>query len=312
MSSKNLKFRQIELVEAIATQKNISRAANNLNMTQPGLTRALQGLEMQLGVKLFDRLPGGLNPTVFAEPFLQRSARIRQEIQQTKLELRRLKRFSVGELVTSSGVMAAETWLHKAISKLSRRYPAIRVSLNQSTAEPTPDYVLGGRADIGLTEIGDLRSNPLLETEFVGRLECHFVCRAGHPLDHDRDPTIDELRRYPFAGRVGIQRHMAIFNGDPGELGLFESNSGDLLPAITISTLSGIIQIIRDNNAISIIPPDLIKREIDDGTLVSLGRAHTPDLFHLIGFVTLNGRPANPALTAFKEMVRQVELERQK
>ena len=143
MSSKNLKFRQIELVEAIATQKNISRAANNLNMTQPGLTRALQGLEMQLGVKLFDRLPGGLNPTVFAEPFLQRSARIRQEIQQTKLELRRLKRFSVGELVTSSGVMAAETWLHKAISKLSRRYPAIRVSLNQSAAEPTPDSVLG-------------------------------------------------------------------------------------------------------------------------------------------------------------------------
>jgi hypothetical protein len=45
---------------------------------------------------------------------------------------------------------------------------------------------------------------------------------------------------------------------------------------------------------------------------VSLGRAYTPDLFHEIGFVTLSGRPANPALTAFKEMVRQVELERQK
>ena len=195
---------------------------------------------------------------------------------------------------------------------MSVKHPTIRVSLNQSTAEPTPQNILGGRADIGLTEIGDLRSNPQLVTELVGTLKCHFVCRAGHPLDQGRDPTLDELRRYPFAGRVGLQRHMAVFNNDPGQLGLFESSSGDLLPAITVGTLNGIIQVIRDSNAVSIIPPELIKREIDDGILVPLGRAHTPDLFHEIGFVTLKDRPANPAAVALKEMVRQVETARQK
>lgn len=311
MSHKGLTFRQIELVEALAVQKNISRAALDLNMAQPGVTRALQILEAQLGVPLFERLPGGLKPTVFVEPFLRRSSRIRQELQQTKLELQRIKRFAVGELVIGSGVMAAETWLHKAISKLSAKHPTIRVSVNQSTAEPTPDSVLGGRCDIGLTEIGALQSNPQLETELVGRLECHFVCRAGHPLDHGRDPTIDELRRYPYVGRVGIQRHMAVFNHDPGQLGLFESNTGDLLCAITVSTLSGIVQLIRDTDAVSIIPPELIKQEIDEGILVPLGRTHTPDLFHDVGFVTLKERQANPAIAAFKAAIREVENARQ-
>lgn len=311
MNNNYLTFQQIRMVEAIASEKNISRAALNLNMTQPGVTRALQILETQLGVTLFDRMPGGLQPTIFVEPFLRRSYAIRNEMQQTKLELARIRRFAVGELSISTGVMAAETWLHKAISKLSVQFPNIRISTNQSAAESTLSAILSGRADIGLTEIGDMQGNPSVYTEPVGRLECHFICRKGHPLDTGRDPTIEELRQFPFVGRQGIQRHMAPFGDDPGQMGLFQSESGDLLAAITVSTLSGIIQVIRDNHAISIIPPELIRREIEDGVLVPLGRTYTPNMFFEIGFVTLADAAINPNIVIFKEMIRQVEAERQ-
>jgi DNA-binding transcriptional LysR family regulator len=310
MNKNDLTFQQIRMVESIAIEKNISRAALKLNMTQPGVTRALQLLEIQLGVTLFDRLPEGLKPTVFVEPFLRRSSAIRNEMQQTKLELARIRRFAVGELSISTGVMAAETWLHKAISKLSVQFPNIRISINQSAFESTLSSILNGSADIGLTEIGDMRSNPLVHTDLVGRLECHFICRKGHPLDTGRDPTIEELRRFPFVGRQGIQRHMKSFGDDPGQMGLFEFETGDLVAAVTVSTLSGIIQVIRDNQAISIIPPELIRREIEDGVLVPLGRAHTPDLFFEIGFVTLAEAAVDPNIEILKEIIRQVEIER--
>ena len=61
----NIDIKQIRLVEALTRHGNFARAAVELEMTQPGLSRALQSLEQNLGVKLFDRSKREVTPTVF-------------------------------------------------------------------------------------------------------------------------------------------------------------------------------------------------------------------------------------------------------
>uniref|UniRef100_UPI0005914CB8 helix-turn-helix domain-containing protein n=1 Tax=Herbaspirillum lusitanum TaxID=213312 RepID=UPI0005914CB8 len=55
-----LKTRQLLLLIALDDERNIHRAANELNMTQPAASKQLKDLEDMLGVTLFDRLPHGL------------------------------------------------------------------------------------------------------------------------------------------------------------------------------------------------------------------------------------------------------------
>ena len=62
-------IRHIRQVEALARHKNFARAARELGMTQPGLSRAIQSLENALDVRLFDRNSREISPTVYGQHF---------------------------------------------------------------------------------------------------------------------------------------------------------------------------------------------------------------------------------------------------
>jgi DNA-binding transcriptional LysR family regulator len=60
-----LKTRQLLLLIALDDFRNIHRAADELNMTQPAASKQVKDLEEMLGVRLFDRLPRGMEPTLY-------------------------------------------------------------------------------------------------------------------------------------------------------------------------------------------------------------------------------------------------------
>ena len=73
-----IEIRHIRHVEALARHRNFARAAKELKMTQPGLSRAIQNLETALGVVLFDRnnreispLSMGNTSLTLAKPFFE-------------------------------------------------------------------------------------------------------------------------------------------------------------------------------------------------------------------------------------------------
>jgi DNA-binding transcriptional LysR family regulator len=68
-----LKTRQLLLLIALDDERNIHRAANELNMTQPAASKQLKDLEDMLGVPLFERLPRGMRPTIFGEAMIRHS-----------------------------------------------------------------------------------------------------------------------------------------------------------------------------------------------------------------------------------------------
>jgi len=64
---------------AVATEGSISAACTRLAVTQPALTKSIQRLEAQLGVKLFERLPRGMALTRYGNTLLPHARRIEAE-----------------------------------------------------------------------------------------------------------------------------------------------------------------------------------------------------------------------------------------
>ena len=58
-----IRFKHLQIVDAITHYGSVHAAARGLNMTQPAISKILRGLEDELGVELFERLPRGVRPT---------------------------------------------------------------------------------------------------------------------------------------------------------------------------------------------------------------------------------------------------------
>ena len=68
-----LKMRQLLLLISLDEQRNIHRAAEALDMTQPAASKQLKELEDQLAVRLFDRLPHGMEPTLYGKTMIRQA-----------------------------------------------------------------------------------------------------------------------------------------------------------------------------------------------------------------------------------------------
>ena len=77
----------IELVE----QGSLGKAAEKLHVSQPALTKSLRLLEDELGVRLLDRLPGGVKPTVYGDSLFAHAKAMLAEADHARIEIQKLR-----------------------------------------------------------------------------------------------------------------------------------------------------------------------------------------------------------------------------
>src|SRR5204862_3205264 len=129
-----LKLRDLRLLETVVRLRSMAKAAIQLNISQPAVSKAIAELEHVLGVRLVDRSRQGIEPTPHGRALLKRGAIIFDELRQGVTELEFLSDPTAGEVriggrsATAVGIIAA------VIDRLARRYP--RVSFHVVTPEP--------------------------------------------------------------------------------------------------------------------------------------------------------------------------------
>lgn len=144
-----MELRVLRYFQTVVTELNISRAAKQLHVSQPTISRQLRELEAELGVTLFDRGNRTIKLTTAGEYF---SHRVNQILDLTDKTVE-----NINETLTISGsvtIGAAEvrSFLNvaQAINTLQEQYPNITFNINSTYANDLHTHLKSGNYDFGI------------------------------------------------------------------------------------------------------------------------------------------------------------------
>ncbi|MFZ6719163.1 CysB family HTH-type transcriptional regulator [Undibacterium sp. Ji49W] len=194
-----MNFQQLRSIrEASRRGYNLTEVANVLFTSQPGVSRQIRELEEELGVDIFER--NGKRLTGLTEP----GRDILPIIERLLLEAENLRQAgedysdqTKGTLTIATTHTQARYVLPKVVQGFRQAFPDVRIALQQSSPEHIAEWVLSGKADIGiategLSQFKDLASFACYEWNHV------VVVPENHPLLNKDVLTLEDLSNYPL------------------------------------------------------------------------------------------------------------------
>jgi len=146
----NLSQRQLHMFVTTAALLNISRASEVLNISQPALSRALQELESQLGVKLLLRTTRQLTLTHEGRQFLPVAQRLLRDLEQAARDLRQQATGLTGAVTLALGTAFGCTVLPGILRSFAISHPGVRLKLIDDNSAGISSRVIRAEADLGI------------------------------------------------------------------------------------------------------------------------------------------------------------------
>ncbi len=175
-----MELRHLRYFAAVAAHGSFSRAANNLHLTQPALSRQVKDLEEEIGVPLFVRGTNAVTLTEAGEIFYEEArdllARADQAIQRVRGEAKsEVLRVGYGPSLTS-GIMP------KALERFQAAVPRVRIELEDLTPREIAEKVDKGLLDLVIMPASAEALIKGLQWTELRRMALMLVMAADHPL----------------------------------------------------------------------------------------------------------------------------------
>ena len=193
-----LKTRQLLLLIALDDFRNIHRAADELNMTQPAASKQIKDLEEMLGVRLFERLPRGMEPTLYGETMIRHARMALTSLSLAHDDIVALKAGLAGQVEVGVIMTAAMALLPRAVARIKEHAPLLRIGVQVEPSNVLLDKLQRGTLDFMIGRILDTAdSSGLIYEELTEEPACAVV-RPGHPLLERRELALKDISALPW------------------------------------------------------------------------------------------------------------------
>lgn len=145
-----MELRVLNYFLAIAREENFTKAAQQLHVTQPTLSRQIADLEQELGVELFVRSNHNIFLTEDGMILKRRAQEILSLADKTKRDFLQKDEALSGTISIGSGEFRSTEYLAKIIAAFRKKYPNVRYEIYSGNAGNIRDYIERGFLDIGL------------------------------------------------------------------------------------------------------------------------------------------------------------------
>ena len=189
-------LRHLVYFHEVARQLHFRRAAEALAVAQPALSRQIAQLERELGVRLFARSRRRVELTPAGRLLAERVEPLLCGLAGLATELAGVAAGEVGHVRVAFTGLAMATVLPRILRECSRRFPGIRLELNESPTAVQLAALQSGELGCGFFHPD--APTPGLRTRLLLRERNGLLLPADHPLAHRRELRLRDLARTPF------------------------------------------------------------------------------------------------------------------
>jgi len=189
-------LRQLEIFVKVAELGSFSKAAEALFLTQPTVSEHIRTLEDELGVRLLDRLGRGAAVTKGGALLLSHAQRMLALSREARQAMESFLGRMSGELLVGASTIPGEYILPALIGRFKEKFPDIVITLLIGGSQAVTDWVMEGRAEIGV--VGARPSHRSVESRELFPDDIVLIVSAAHPWHGRKQVTMDELRAEPL------------------------------------------------------------------------------------------------------------------
>lgn len=190
----DIDFHQLSHFLAVAKAGNFTRAAEEVGLSQPALSRSIQKLEKSVGEPLFERHPRGVKLTELGDFLLVRANQIRNLIDDTFAELNEASNRGLIRLAVIPTI--APYLLPTVLRTFGRRHPEIKIQVQEDTTQNILRLCKDGDVDLAIVALPI--TEKYLEVESLFEEELMLVIPKGHALEKKRKIYLSDIQDFPF------------------------------------------------------------------------------------------------------------------
>ncbi len=277
-----------EIFDKVIELKSFTKAAEALNLTQPGISHAIKSLETEWGIPLITRSRSDIQLTSDGERiiwYIRDLLRVHEEIEQ---EVAAIKGLEVGTVKVGTFTSVASHWLPKIIKLFQKENPNIDIKLLLGSHQEIENALLNNEIDCGIIALPALSKTlnviPLKEDSML------CIVSKENPLHRQKKIRFSQIENEPFI--------MLSEGGDIDVTRIF--NQHQIRPTIKyeLDEDKAIISMVRDNLGISILSEMALSGYSKEISILELEVAS----HRLIGLATTS--TVSPATKKFIEKVK--------
>ena len=280
----------------IAELGSISKAAENLYVSQPAVSLVIKQLESELNVQLFFRTQKGVIPTAEGEllySYVKQGCNI---INTGEEKIKELTKLDAGEVRIGASDMTLRFFLLPYIEMFHKMYPNVKIKVSNA---PTPTTVRGlreGSIDFG-TISGPLDPIPNFNYREVKTIRDILVANDLYKSLRGKSVALSEIAEYPYIileKGTSTRRHLEQY---------FLANGVEIKPEIELATSDLIIEFAKRGMGLAFILDSFAEDLIASGELfeINLKPAIEPRQFYII---THKDIPLTSASKKFLELIK--------
>ncbi|TDL90482.1 LysR substrate-binding domain-containing protein [Meridianimarinicoccus aquatilis] len=240
----SLRLRQLEALKAVSQHGSMTRAAQDLEISQPAVSRLLADLSAELGFSLFDRHGGRLIATQEARVLIPDINRLLEMMTHISEVGRNLTERKAGHLRIACLPGFATSHLPGILAQFLSDHPGVTATLEPDRPERILEWIIGEQYDCGITD--NFEDHPAVDSETILiRSVCIFP--TGHKLGRKRRITPADLDGIPL---IHTRRDSAFFR----ELAdAFDAQSATMAPVVETRQFTAACELVAAKAGVSII-----------------------------------------------------------
>src|SRR3954469_24174762 len=195
---RRLKLRELNILLAVAQAGSMAKAAKELAISQPAVSKAIAEMEHTLGVPLFDRSQQGIEPTQYGRALLRRGVAIFDELQQGVQDIDFLSNPEAGELHIGSTSGLSEGIVLTVINRMALQHPRVVFHVAPGGLLLQYEELRGRRVELAFTRMFGSALDEDMDAKVLYEEQLVVAAGTENPWARRRKIALMELLNEPW------------------------------------------------------------------------------------------------------------------